>query len=344
MIKALLAPVLAIVTLLAITACDTAKKETVKIVGAGSTFPGPVLQRWIDGFKEKHDDVEITYWPVGSDEGIRRFLAEDIDFASSSAPLLQDEILQVKRPIQLMPMTGGIIAVAYNIPGIKSGLNLPEDVMVEAFLGKPLFWNDPRLKAANPDMELPQLKIQPVVRGRSSGTSFVFASYLQRTSEMWRESGLGAFRLIDWPGSAMTVKKNDGIAQRIQVTPGAIGYLQFGLAKYVGLSVAALQNAAGKFVYPSLESGKAAIADLADIDLKTLKVVLPIAREQDYPIVSLTWLIFYKEYDDPRKLKVIKDALRWRASEEGQAIAQEMGYISLPQEMAEKVLEAVDQL
>jgi phosphate transport system substrate-binding protein len=295
-------------------------------------------------FREKYNDIKIYYKSIGSADGIRRFLAGEVDFASSSAPMLADEILQAERPIQLLPMTGGMVAVAYNLPGVDNGINLPRDVLVEAFLGKPLFWNDPRLVAVNPGVELPSLKIRPVVRGRGSGTTYVFTSYLQRTSLTWRESGLGAHRQIDWPGGAMAVKKNEGVAQRIQVTPGAIGYLQFGLARYVGLSVAALESDAGAFVFPSVESGNAALTGLKTLDLTRLKMTLPISTgAMDYPIVSLTWLMFYKEYDDPRKLQVLKDAVRWRVTE-GQLMAEDMGYLPLPQALVSRILKEVDQL
>ena len=51
--------------------------------------------------------------------------------------------------VQLLPMTGGEIVLAYNLPG-NPKLKLPRDVYAGIFLGKITKWSDPKLKAANP--------------------------------------------------------------------------------------------------------------------------------------------------------------------------------------------------
>ena len=77
--------------------------------GAGATFPAPLYQRWINTFAVHHPNFPISYAAVGSGEGVRRFLAEELDFAGSDAALSDEEMAQVKRGAQLVPATAGII-------------------------------------------------------------------------------------------------------------------------------------------------------------------------------------------------------------------------------------------
>jgi phosphate transport system substrate-binding protein len=55
------------------------------------------------------------------------------------------------------------------------------------FLGKITKWSDPKLKAANPGVTLPDLDITVVRRADSSGTTFVFTSHLSAISEEWKK-------------------------------------------------------------------------------------------------------------------------------------------------------------
>ena len=80
---------------------------------------------------------------------MKRFLAESVDFAGSDEILSESEIAKAPGTIML-PITAGMIALAYNIPGINSEIKLPRDVYVEIFAGKIRKWDDPRIQAANP--------------------------------------------------------------------------------------------------------------------------------------------------------------------------------------------------
>jgi phosphate transport system substrate-binding protein len=52
--------------------------------------------------------------------------------------------------------------------------------------------------------------------------------------------------------------------------------------------------------------------------------------------VTYTWLLAYQNYDDPNKLKAFKDVVNWSLTD-GQAFADELGYIPLPPAVVEKV-------
>ena len=59
------------------------------------------------------------------------------------------------------------------------------------FAGDIKKWNDPRIKQANPGLNLPSLDIIPVARADSSGTTFAFTNHLSAISKEWRDRGPG---------------------------------------------------------------------------------------------------------------------------------------------------------
>ena len=57
--------------------------------GAGATFPAPLYKKWIAVYQAAHQNVSIAYEAVGSGEGVKRFLAETVDFAGSDETLVR---------------------------------------------------------------------------------------------------------------------------------------------------------------------------------------------------------------------------------------------------------------
>ena len=310
---------------------QTLPDSVLQINGAGATFPEPLYQEWIDRYQEDHPDVALRYQGVGSGEGIRRFIAEEIDFGASDAAMNDAEITRVARGVKLVPSTAGMVVLAYNLPGVEGDLKLPRDVYVDIFLGRIWRWDDPRIVTANPHLTLPPKLIQVVARRDSSGTTFSFTNHLNSISEAWREEGPGTGKLIDWPGGAMTGKGNEGVAQKVKISHGSIGYMEYGFARRLSLPVAALQNRAGEYVRPDADSGMAALAEAAVNLPPDLRLFLPDPEGSDsYPIVSLSWIMLYGKYNESAKALALKDALTWGLTQ-GQPIAREMGYIPLPE-------------
>jgi phosphate transport system substrate-binding protein len=309
---------------------QTFPDSVLQISGAGATFPEPLYQLWLDRYQRDHQDVVFRYKGVGSGEGIRRFIAEEIDFGASDAAMNDVEIAQIARGVKLVPATAGMVVLAYNLPGVEGDLKLPRDVYVDIFLGKIWRWDDPRIVAANPHLTLPPKLIQVVARRDSSGTTFAFTNHLDSISESWRKEGPGTGKLVDWPGGAMTGKGNEGVAQKVRISHGSIGYMEYGFARRLGLSIAALQNRSGEYIRPDADSGMAALSEAA-VDLPPdLRLYLPDPEgASSYPIVSLSWILLYGKYPDPEKALALKDALTWGLTQ-GQSLAREMGYIPLP--------------
>jgi phosphate transport system substrate-binding protein len=254
----------------------------------------------------------------------------------------------VDRGVVLLPMTAGEVVLAYNLKGVDE-LKLPRDVYPEIFAGKITRWNDPKIAAANPGTDLPDEKITVVVRSDSSGTSYVFTGHLSEIYPGFKDT-VGHSKSPNWPSEGTFIKapKNDGITAQVQQIPGAIGYIEYGYAKLTKWKqVALLENKAGKFVAPGPESGAAAIASaefpgatLPGTEIADLRAwVYDPAGEAAYPIATMTWMLFYADYDD-EKLKVIQDLIAYCTSEQAQGQADSLGYVPLPDAVIEKVKEA----
>jgi phosphate transport system substrate-binding protein len=319
-------------------AADTAPAGQLIVKGAGATFPQPLYERWIDEYSKSSPGTKFEYEGVGSGEGIKRFIAGEVDFGASDAAMKDSEIAQVERGVALLPMTAGMVVLGYNLPGFDGELKLPRDVYVDIMLGNIYRWDDPRIAAANPGVTMPPRLIQVVARRDSSGTTFAFTNHLGTVSEAWRD-GPGIGKLIDWPGGAMTGNGNAGVAQKIKITNNSIGYLEYGFAKRLGLPIATLQNKSGAFVSPNATSGQLALAAGSHGAGDDLRIYVPDPPgEKSYPIVTYTWLLVYRNYADADTARAVKEAVAW-GLDSGQPLAEEMGYIPLPDAIRRRALE-----
>lgn len=303
------------------------------IRGAGATFPAPLYKTWIEVYRAEHPAVSITYDAVGSGEGISRFVTGSVDFGATDAMLTDAQAAKVPGGVVTVPATAGMVVLAYNLPGVTGILKLPREVYVEIFAGTLKRWDDPRIGAANPGVALPSRNIAIVARQDSSGTTAAFTSHLAAISPAWSEQGLSVGKMIEWPGSAMLAKGNEGVASRIKMSEGSIGYVEYGFAKRLDLPVAALQNKAGRYVMPTEPGGQAALAETSaggDRDLGM--TVLNPSGADAYPVVTYSWLLLYRNYADAAKGVAVKDFVTWGLTD-GQRFAADMGYLRLPEEV-----------
>jgi phosphate transport system substrate-binding protein len=313
--------------------------------GAGATFPSVLYERWFSQYGADHPTTVIAYDAVGSGEGVRRFIGQDVkdedrvDFGASDAAMRDDELQKVPSGAILLPVTAGSIALAYNIPGLSTDLKLSREAYLGIFLGQINNWSDPRIARTNSGVTLPDLTISTVVRQDGSGTTFAFTKHLDAMSDAWR-SRFSPATVINWPGNSMRASGNEGVAGRIKQSIGSIGYVGYEFARRAALPVALLENRAGRFVAPS---GDTAYAALTDVELpENLRAYVPDPAGSDsYPIVTLTWILLYRNYPDAGKVEALRNLLHWCLTD-GQRFAPELGYARLPPDIARASMTALD--
>ncbi|MBW4663726.1 MAG: phosphate ABC transporter substrate-binding protein PstS [Chroococcus sp. CMT-3BRIN-NPC107] len=313
--------------------------ESVTLNGAGASFPAPLYQRWFSEYNKVNPNTKISYQSVGSGAGVKQFTAGTIDFGASDTGMTKEEIAKVSRGVLLVPATAGSIVLAYNLPGVE-GIRLSRDVYPDILLGKITNWNDPRIAKINPDLKLPDQPITVIYRSDGSGTTAALTKHLSTISPAWK-SGPGEGKSVSWPVGT-GAKGNEGITAQIQQTQGAIGYTEYGYATQNKIPFAILENKAGQYVAATPESASAALASVT-LPEDFLGFAPDPEGAESYPIVSYSWILAYKNYDDQAKAQAVENVLKWGLTE-GQRFSSELGYVPLPESVVSKVQPAVDAL
>jgi len=332
-----------IVTAIGLVSCGESNQpgtsnptDLVKLQGAGASFPAPLYSKWFKSYSGSHQGVQIDYQSVGSGSGVKGVIDKTVDFGASDAAMTPEEIAKVDVGVQCLPMTAGSIVLAYNVEGV-TGLKLPRAAYVGIFLGKVKKWNEPVIARANPGAKLPDELINVVVRADSSGTSYVFSKHLSTISEEFAKSP-GTNKMPNWPVGTRS-KGNEGVTASLKTTPNSIAYIEFGYANSQKLPMAILENKSGHYVEATAASGQAALASAQLPDDLIVWASDPAAQDA-YPIVTYTWLLCYKQYQDKRKFEVLQDLLKYCLTE-GQKDSDALGYLPLPAPVVDKVTAAV---
>ena len=309
------------------------KDEGVSLNGAGATFPFPLYSKWISEYNKENPQVKINYQSIGSGGGIRQIIAGTVDFGATDAPMKEDEAKQAPSKLFHIPATIGAVVVAYNLPEVTSTLKLAPEVLVAIYQGKIKKWNDPKIKADNPEAKLPANEISVVYRTDGSGTTAVFTDYLSKISADWKEK-IGAGKSIAWP-IGLGAKGNEGVTGQIKTTPYTIGYIERAYASQNKLPMLELKNKSGKFVAPTIEAMSAA-ADAVEMPDELFVSLSNAEGEAVYPITSYSYLLVYENAKDPVKGEALAKYVWW-GLHDGQKFSKDLDYAPIPAKVLTKV-------
>jgi phosphate transport system substrate-binding protein len=308
----------------AFAGCPT--KGVTELTGAGATFPYPLYSKMFAEYV-KACNVKVNYQSIGSGGGIRQLQELTVDFGASDGIMDDKQKSEAKDGAVLhIPTVAGAEAVVYNLPGVQRGqLKLTPDVLADIYLKKIKTWNDARIKALNPSVNLPGTDIAVIHRSDGSGTTFIFTNYLSKVSPEWKDK-VGFATSVNWPGD-VGGKGNEGVANSVQQIPGAIGYVELAYAKQNNMAWAQLKNRGGNFLEPSLESAALA-ADQANLPDNMEVMITDSANPKAYPITGFTWLLVYENQKDAAKGDAVAQ-LAWWMIHQGQQYALPLEYAPL---------------
>jgi phosphate transport system substrate-binding protein len=309
--------------------------------GAGATFPYPMYSKWFSEYNKLHKDVQINYQSIGSGGGIRQVLNGTVDFGASDSPMTDEQLSQAKIKILHIPTVMGAVVPAYNVPGVTGEIKFTPEVLAGIFLGKIQNWNDPAIAQTNPGIKFPNLPIIVTYRAEGSGTTFIFTDYLSKVSKDW-EGIVGKGPSVKWP-VGLGQKGNEGVAGRIEQSPGAIRYIELIYALENKITYGSIRNAAGNFVKGSLEGVTEAAASVKDMPADFRVSITNAPGKTAYPISSFTWLLIPVQSADPAKGKILADFLNWMVND-GQKMTSQLSYAPLPRNVADKVKVAIKQV
>jgi phosphate transport system substrate-binding protein len=299
----------------------------VDISGAGATFPFPIYAKWADAYK-KETGNGLNYQSIGSGGGIKQIKAKTVTFGATDMPLEAAE-LAASGLVQFPTVIGGDVPVV-NLNGIKPGeLVLDGPALAKIFLGEITSWDDPAIKKLNPKAKLPSQAIVVVHRSDGSGTTFIWTNYLSKVSDDWKTK-VGASTAVEWP-TGIGAKGNEGVANNVTQTKGAIGYLEYAYVKQNNLTYVDLINKAGKAVAPSAESFQAAAASADWANAPGFyQILTDEPGPKSWPVSGATFILIPKVPGDPAAAAEALKFFSW-AYEKGGAMAEDLAYVPLPQ-------------
>jgi len=318
-LKAIAAVVAA--TPLMVACGGTSEKTTFRLDAAGATFPAPLYQAWFQSMAGETGN-QVNYQAVGSGAGVRQYIAGTVDFGASDGAV-SDEKQTI--PMVHIPMTGGAIVPAYNMPGCE--VKMTQTQLADVYLGKITNWST---------FGCDSQTIVPVFRSDGSGTTKGFTNSLSAFSPEWKEN-VGTGKAVKWP-VGVGGKGNSGVAAQVRQVTGSIGYLNYGYVVNSDFQQVALQNKAGNYVTANAETSAAGLSRIILDDQLRGADANP-AGANAYPIVSLTWVLAY-----PESKTGVKETLRYMLSEKAQAMSDGLGYVPLPESLRQKALAAVETL
>jgi len=274
---------------LGVAAAAGAKSTDTTITGAGSSFVAPLVSVWTPAVGSAFG-YTLQYSAVGSGAGIAAITNRQVDFGASDAPLSPAQAQACNNCVQIPWALAGT-SIAYNVPGAPVHMHLDGNTIVKIFLGQISKWNDPAIASLNPGASLPDLKITPVFRSDGSGTSYNFTDYLSSVSAEWRNR-IGVSTQPAFP-AGVGAKGSGGVSGVVANTPGGVTYVDTAYALVHHLKFAAVKNAAGNFLFPSLRRVAAAAASVTSVPANNeLHIVNPSKKYTlAYPISTFTYVI-----------------------------------------------------
>jgi phosphate transport system substrate-binding protein len=319
-----------------VAAAAIAPAAGAEVSGAGATFPYPIYAKWAEAYR-KESGVAVNYQPIGSGEGIRQIQSKEVTFGATDMPLGAAD-LDADHLVQFPTVMGGI-AVVINIAGVNTGdITLDGPTTARIFLGEIRSWSDPAIRKLNPNLKLPAQAIAVVHRSDGSGTTFAFTDYLTKVSADWR-SKVGSMTSVEWP-TGIGASGNQGVADAVARTKGAIGYVEYSYARQAKLSASRLINKGGKAVVPAMQAFAAAAGNANWEATPGFGVILTNeAGAETWPITSASFVLIPKQPADPAAAGAALKFFDW-AYAKGAGMAEELDYVPMPA----KVVDAVRRL
>ncbi|MEY4409508.1 MAG: hypothetical protein RLZZ138_759 [Actinomycetota bacterium] len=307
--------------------------ETVTAGGASYTY---ALQQVCTQAYTEH---KVTYTSVGSTTGKTNFRNGTYDFGGSDSLYSASEAKP--KNFVYVPLLGGPVTIAYNLPGVTR-LNLTPKIVGDIYQGKITKWNDKAIVAINKTAKLPNLTITPAYRSDGSGTTYNFTNWMtQKYGAPYRAND--AFTVAAGSGlvkGSVGARGNQGVATSIASTPGAMGYIDIADADKNKLTYAFVQNASGQYIKPTIANSK------LFIEKQLLKATGEVVFDYNKKVrgaydLSLVSYGLAPTANGTAKAGAIKDYFTYFVNECAPKNAASQGYVALSGTILKKANEAI---
>jgi phosphate transport system substrate-binding protein len=331
---------------------DSSGSAEGQIVGAGSIAQEVAQEIWATGFEGAGSGDSISYDPVGSAEGRRRFIDGEAAFAASDTPLEGSEFAEAAErckpgePIELPLYISPIII----FPNLKlTAMELSPQTLAKIFTGEITRWDDQTIQRENPTIGPiglpPKLSIGPVGLSEEPAMTEQVTAYLA-----YEAPGIWDYGTTEeWPvEGSVTAENAVSVGEVVGAEDGRVSYTDF---SHVGelFGVTRLAARGGYFVEPTAPTTTARL-QAAHLDTALSKEgprMLPVELEQkvppgSYPLVLVSYLVACTDYDSAREAAAVDAYVKYVAGRKGQeASASEAGTAFPPRWLWKKITAAV---
>src|SRR5713101_282535 len=132
-----------------------AAAQTIRINGAGATFPYPIYSKWFAEYNKLHSDIQINYQSHGSGAGIQQLTKQTVFFGATDDPMTNDQLLAAPGTVLHFPTVLGAVVPIYNIPNVRNEFRFSGPLLADIFLGKITKWNHSAIGKLNAGVTLP---------------------------------------------------------------------------------------------------------------------------------------------------------------------------------------------
>jgi phosphate transport system substrate-binding protein len=275
----------------------------------------PLFGAWQTAYNKTVTTVNITTAGTGSGTGIADAASGVVTMGGSDAYLSSAEMTQNSNLLNI-PLAVSAVMISYNLPGVTAHLKFNGTVLSKIYSGKITKWNDPAIKALNPGVTLPSTSIVTLHRSDSSGTTFVFVSYLNAQDPTdWPSAQVGT--TVTWPSApgALGETGNGGMVAGCGTTKGCIAYIG---TSYLTQTTAAhlgegeLANKAGGYTLPDAASIQAALGQFASsTPASEVQPLINTSAPKGYPDINYEYVVVNKKQSSAAVASALKAFLNW---------------------------------
>lgn len=294
------------------TSSSPAASASGKLSETGSTLLFPLFGTWASAYSSANPSVHITSGGTGSGTGITDAATGLVNIGASDAYLSSSDLSQYPGLLNI-PLTVAAVDINYNVPSVKAPLKLNGTVLAQIYTGKITNWNDSAIAKLNPGVSLPNLKIVTLHRADSSGSTFLFTSYLDaQDPSAWSSSNVGT--TITWPTvpGQLAETGSGGMLSACGTTKGCIAYIGISYmakATKAGLGTASLANKSGTFEQPTASTISSALASFAAAPSTGTEPL--INGSSGYPIINYEYAVVKTTQPSAAVATTVKAFLNW---------------------------------
>lgn len=300
------------------------------------------MQQWIKDYGAACPSSQLNYQGIGSGGGIQQLIGRTVDFAGTDVPLSATERAAATPKVGAVvhvPWVAGSVAIEYHLRGVDD-LQLSPATLAGLLAGGIQRWDDPRVQADNPGVELPAAPVQVVHRSDGSGTTAALTAYLQAAApQEWR---LGTGKEVKWP-TGSGAKGSDGVTAQVKGSEGTIGYAELSYARGASLPVAKVRNAAGAYAGPEAAAVTAGLATAAVSADHVVQLDYSSRDPAAYPIAVVSYAAVPYALGASAKAPLLSTFIDF-AINGGQSEAEPLGYAPLPPKVHDAAQAAVRSL